>query len=185
MVRTRGYKRFVFVAAACLILAGAAVLTWLYGAFLPTWIRWSENKTLVSAAERVEVQLLSRGVTVSQNGVQLWESSAAWKVQDILLCDINHDKENEILLLCWKRGRYGPHRPFWVKEDEADWSQHIFIYSLEEGRVKAEWMASYLPFDVIGWSFDENTRLTLIEPSGRKTHWDWLQWGLEIIEDAS
>ena len=172
----------IIVAAACCACAAVIWILWAEGVFLPPWINWEEKR---AAAENppLEAELKARRVTIFSDGQKIWESPFEYKVQDLLLCDIDHDGEEDILLLCWKIGRYGDHKPFYIKEDEKNWSQHIFIYSIEDGAVKAKWMASYLPFDVLRWEFQENDRLLLTDLAGNVTRWDWLQWGLEIMEE--
>lgn len=177
-------RTIALIAAACLAALGIVWIAWSEGAFLPKWIMWQGPELKTSGSPPAEAELESRRVFVSFDGQPVWQSPAEYKVQDMILGDIDHDGKDDLLLLCWKIGRYGEHKPFYVKEDENAWSQHIFIYSLEEGSVQPKWMTSYLPFDVYRWEFNEKERLILTDLSGGTTRWDWKSWGLEIIDES-
>lgn len=130
--------------------------------------------------------LTDRHLQVKKDEELVWETTSKIKVQDFLWCDINHDGADELLLLCWRIGRYGDARPFWVDRDEHAWSQHIYIY---EWRAESEtiyplWMASDIGMDVVSWSFDEDERLLITETSGRQTSWDWVSWGLSLMKET-
>ena len=115
------------------------------------------------------------------NKKTIWTSPKNILVQDFLWCDINHDEKDELLLLCWRIGRYGNAKPYWVEKDEHSWSQHIYIYELRDNEeIHPLWMASDIGMDVESWSFDEKERLVINETSGRKTAWDWVSWGLSL-----
>lgn len=129
--------------------------------------------------------LANRRLTVQSGGRMAWQSPQDILVQDFLWCDINHDSENELILLCWRIGRYGQARPYWVKKDEKDWSQHIYIYSWENEAIRPLWMASDIGMDVHSFTFDEKQRLLITETNGRKTAWDWISWGLTLIQTYS
>ncbi|MBQ9360184.1 MAG: hypothetical protein IJT96_04030 [Lachnospiraceae bacterium] len=101
----------VLVVLVVFLLAASCIVLWLHGAFLPLWIEWNKD------AEKG----LPDGVMAKLDD--------AWLVQDSLNFDINGDGIDEWILLVWKRGSYGPHRPSWVKHDEIVFSQHIFIYT--------------------------------------------------------
>ncbi len=175
----------VLAAGIALLLAGAAFALLLRsGLLLPAWISW-ETEQLVCRPEVGEperIVLERRAVTVFDQGEAVWQSDGAIRVQDVLWGDIDHDGAGELMLLCWKRGRYGDSRPFWVTEDEKTWSQHIFIYDWADGEIRPIWMASDIGRDVAQWSFDETARLVLTERSGEQSAWDWVSWGLSSLE---
>lgn len=176
---------FVLIAAAALA-AAAVFFAWSKGAFLPKWIVW-EEKTLnlksseSRSAEPEAIVLKNRRLEVQKDGAAAWESPGDILVQDFLWCDINHDRKNELLLLCWRIGRYGNARPFWVERDEKKWSQHIYIYEWRDGEIHPLWMASDIGMDAAAFDFDETKRLHITEVSGRETYWDWQSWGLTMI----
>lgn len=173
-------KRACCIAAGILLLAfGVVKLLQAQGYLLPSWIDWQSRAWTDG---EITVELKSRSVTVLKDGVTLWQSDPSVPVQDVLWGDIDHDEEPELMLLCWKRGRYGESRPFWVTEDDRTWSQHIYLYDWTGETVKPIWMASDLGREVITWSFTEEDRLVVTDRQGNVTAWDWLSWGLRQIE---
>ena len=139
-------KKIIEVTVLCICLL-VTVLGWNGGFFLPRWIDWKCG-TSVDASERYEIFLKRRTVDVVYDNSVIWTTPKDIKVQDALFCDIDGDEADELVLLCWKIGRFGTGRPFWVEEDEETWSQHIFVYSCEGGTVKPKWMSSYIGVDV-------------------------------------
>lgn len=182
--RQRVRKRWLAVGAAALLLLGAALLWQQYrGYLLPSWVQWQRKTITCEAADGpTEIRLSRRRVTVVCEEEVLWQSDRDIPVQDVLWGDIDHDGENELMLLCWKRGRYGESRPFWVTEDEPSWSQHIYLYDWEAGGPKPIWMASDIGREVTEWSFSDRTRLLLTDRTGEDSCWDWLSWGLSYVE---
>lgn len=139
-------KKIIEITALCVCLL-VTVLGWNDGFFLPRWIDW-KNGTAVDVSGRYEAVQKHRMVDVICDNSVIWESSKDIKVQDAMFCDIDGDETDELVLLCWKIGRFGTGRPFWVEEDEKTWSQHIFVYSCEGGTIKPKWMSSYIGVDV-------------------------------------
>lgn len=84
-----------------------------------------------------------------------------------------------------EKGRYGRHRPFWVEEDEKGWSQHIFVYEYDQGKIRPKWMSSYIGQDVANMTAGSRgdtapgqaVRLWLTDPEGRISSWIWDFWG--------
>lgn len=116
----------------------------------------------------------------------LWKRSISTKVQDTLFADIDRDGEPEKIELLWKRGRFGKHRPFWVKEDEKELSQHIFIYDvLEDGELKPLWFASDIGREVVRMKIiGENEDILLLEDKeGNNTLWRWESFGLKNVDN--
>ena len=166
------------LAAACLIAAAGLFWDCRAGLFLPRWIAWQE-RVLEGETERVVLE--DRTLRLLSGDTVLWQSEEEAPVQDVLWCDIDRDGGRELLLLCWRRGRYGPSRPFWEEENDRGWSQHIFIYRWTGETMRPLWMTSDLGREVTGWSFDETRRLTLTDRVGEVTAWDWVSWGLTNI----
>lgn len=104
------------------------------------------------------------------------------RTQDFLLCDIDSDGNSELLILCLKEGRFGKHRPFWIKENDSEVSQHIFIYEIEKGRISAKWMSSDIGFYVSKWDYFGNV-LSLSDENNEESYWQWRTWGLDKTDD--
>ena len=166
--------------AACFIAAIAVCWGLRIGYLLPTWISW--NTARIEIDGQTQLLLSKKRVSVTAEGETVWRSGRELRVQDVLWCDVDRDEESELLLLCWKRGRYGSSRPFWVEEDEKTWSQHIYIYDWNAGEPKPVWMASDIGLEAASWTFDEVRRLVITDRTGEQTAWDWVTWGLSRIE---
>ena len=153
---------------------------WSEGTFLPRWISWN-NRTIFEQSEQYQVVLEEKEVQVFYEDQVLWTSDEDVKVQDIVSCDIDFDMQDELILLCWKIGRYGKHMPFWVEEDENAWSQHIFVYEYYAKEIRPKWMSSYIGQDVAVMQDNGKTapytRLWLTEPDGATSSWRWDSWG--------
>lgn len=153
---------------------------WSRGAFLPGWIRW-EDGTIRDRTGCYEIVLRHRQVRVLSGDTILWTSPQGVRVQAVLSWDIDNDSADELLLLCWKRGRYGKYKPFWVKEDEKGWSQHLFVYEYEKEEIVPKWMSSYLGEDVAGIAGNGKeapfSRLLMTDRKGGISSWVWGNWG--------
>ena len=90
-------------------------------------------------------------MTVQRREEILWESPKEVKIQQALWADVDNDGKEELVLLCWKKGRYGKSRPFWVERDEKKWSQHLFVYEYDQGVIRSKWMSSYLGIRGCKW----------------------------------
>lgn len=172
------YTGFVFM-----VLAGVSAVLWFLwysGAFLPDWITW-ENRIVSEASGEYEITLNKKTVEVIYQENIVWTSPAEIKVQDALSGDIDNDGKDELLILCWKKGRYGEHKPFWVERDEKSWSQHLFVYKYEKGEIRPKWMSSYIGQDVMKMSAREGAppgiHLLLTSPDGTISSWFWDSWG--------
>ena len=195
----------VFVVAAALA-AAAVSFAWHKGAFLPRWIIWQEKEEIYGFSEtdtentdeklwtneskdesnlnQLKFILKNKRLELDKDNTVLWTSPKDILVQDFLWCDINHDNKAELVILCWRIGRYGNAKPYWVENDEHTWSQHIYIYELRDNEeIHPIWMASDIGMDVKDWSFDDIDRLVITETSGRRTSWDWVSWGLSLVKN--
>ena len=148
----------IAILTAAILIVAAFLVMWLNGALLPKWIEWKEVS---------DTSYLKKGV----------------KAQDTLSMDINRDGKDELLVLCWRIGRYGDRKPFWVKRDELKWSQHIYIYEKTDEGYKAIWMASDIHTDVARWEPFDDSLLVTYSPDNQKSVWMWNSWGLERLSE--
>lgn len=165
----------------------AVYALWQDGAFLPRWIQWTDC-TFADGSGEYGITLSQRKITVTFGGVPVWTSPENVKVQTALSADVDNDGSEELVLLCWKTGRYGRDRPFWVEEDEKEWSQHLFVYNYVQGEIRPQWMSSYLGKDLSGifahHRSDGACRLLFTDLEGETSCWRWDSWGF-TLEDAS
>lgn len=142
-----------------LVSTGAVLyMLWRNGSFLPGWISWS-NEMLYDRTGRYEITLKDRAVKVVYDNNVIWNSPNKVRVQQAVSHDIDHDQEDELLILCWKRGRFGESRPFWMDRDEKKWSQHIFIYEYDQEEIRPKWMSSYIGQDVVRMSVCDESKM--------------------------
>jgi hypothetical protein len=88
--------------------------------------------------------LHNRRLSVYENNQLLWQSAEDWMVQSFVLADVNHDAVDDLLMVVWKRGSFGPNKPFWVLKDDLRFSNHLFLYNQQQDRMKPLWMSSAL-----------------------------------------
>lgn len=186
--RRRILPAAVIAAVAAVTVAGVFGILHILsrqGIILPRWIRW-ESRIISDSGGHYEITLEDRAVRVNRDGLEIWTSPEGVKVQDVLSGDIDNDGGDELILLCWKRGRYGKYRPIWVEEDEKNWSQHIFVYEYADGEIRPKWMSSYIGQDVAAMSHNgekaPRCRLLLTEPDGKVNCWIWDSWGFSRLE---
>lgn len=172
-------KRVILTITAALGIAAVLYMMWKQGYFLPQWAAWKET-AIHDVSDSYEIILQDRKVTVRNKDKIIWTSPKEVQVQDILSCDIEGDGADELVLLCWKRGRYGKHKPFWIKKDEKSWSQHIFVYEYDISRIKPKWQSSYIGVDVTEITSvieRDGCRLWLTDTKGKDSCWRWDSWG--------
>lgn len=183
-------------------VAVCVVLIFARNNYIPAWIRWNEKEVTVYGDESA-LQDESNGESsdnVSKVMVKLWKkklevinssgettfvSKKDFKVQDVLVTDIDRDGDREMIVLLWKHGRYGMHKPFWVEKDEKNYSQHVFIYDVDEaGNVSEKWCASDMG-TVAGRIklMDKNDSIFLMEDRDKNcTLWMWDSWGVKTVD---
>ena len=178
-----GSKIWLKAGLVAAVLLGSGVLLHLLrtsGVFLPRWVTWKNEKIYDNSGE-YEIILAQKKVQVIYEDSVLWASPDGVKVQQALSCDIDNDTQDELLLLCWKKGRFGNHKPFWVEKDECTWSQHLFVYEYNPDEIRPKWMSSYIGQDVATISRNGKvapfSRLLLTDPEGRVSSWFWDSWG--------
>lgn len=167
-------------AAAILCMGALSYILWNNGVFLPRWIQW-ENRTFCSQSGQYKIVLSHKSVSIISDNTVIWTSPEAIKIQDAISCDMDNDRQDELILLCWKIGRYGNDKPFWVEKDEKKWSQHIFVYEYSNGEIRPKWMSSYIGQDVAVLSENGKSspfcRLLLTDLEGCVSSWMWDSWG--------
>lgn len=175
-----GYRYIIITLAVAVVTAAVFLLLWKRGVFLPGWIEWKESVLECSDSD-VMISLQNRRLEFLYKGETVWSTPSEYRVQDFQWGDIDSDGEQELLLLCWRIGTYGEHRPFWVEKNDRRWSQHIFLYDWDGAKITPLWMASDLGMEVQDWRYDEHGYLILLDRQEQLSSWAWLTWGLEKV----
>ena len=165
------------VAAICCVMA--------LNRYLPRPVgEWREKSLQIY--EDVYGSLADRSFKITgKDGKVTWRSPVGFFIQDALTCDLDLDGEKELILLLWKIGKYGKHRPFWVERDELTFSQHVFIYSVTaDGEIKHKWGASEIGKEIVRMKLmEKNASFIMTEDvSGKCVVWRWESFGLKTVD---
>lgn len=183
-ITTTGRKQIGFLTAAVAIATAAFLLFLWKGAFLPKEISWEADSFVW---EDCEAELKDRTFSLYQNGRKIWSSKWDWSIQSCATADLDGDGVQELLLLVWKRGSYGDHMPFWVKRNDHDLQQHIFIYRRDRERdlgIRPAWMSSAVGFDISGMYTDAN-KVAIEKADGSFSLWQWENFGLKLLDEEA
>ena len=148
--------------------------------FIPPSYSKPSDKIVTDTDESIRIEETGRNIYVYKDDKQIWALPDKVLAQDFFYEDIDRDDRKELVILCWKRGRFGEHRPTWVKRDEIRWSQHIFIYEVENEAVVPKWMASDIGMKAASMEFRDGS-IFITDTDGEITKWKWKTWGLEKL----
>ncbi|MEA4925882.1 MAG: hypothetical protein VB084_11285 [Syntrophomonadaceae bacterium] len=122
--------------------------------------------------------LHNRSLSVYANDRLLWQSDEDWMVQSFVLADVNHDTIDDLLMVVWKRGSFGPAKPFWTSRDDRRFSHHLFMYNLRQGQIKPLWMSSALDRPIKSLRIadpDNDGKNELLVQDGSYSLWGWIK----------
>jgi hypothetical protein len=188
-IKTKGFKNVFSKYFVCILIVlfigTAGVGLWNVANLFPHWIVW-EKAAFRDTSGQYDIALKHKKVQVRYANNVIWSTNKDIKVQKALSADIDRDGQDELVLLCWRKGHYGDVKPIWVTEDETDWVQHIFLYELTPEEVPAKWMSSYIGKDVfdITAEVDETlgSLLKLTDIAGEDSVWRWESWGFTRVD---
>lgn len=189
-----GVKDNIRKISILLLFALFAVLLLLLIYVFPTGVSWKEisnvaideNRGLYMSLHNRKIMVFESVDKTTDSNTEagenvLWQSPNEFWVQDALWCDVDCDNEKELLLLLWKKGRYGIYRPFWEKEnpEQHKYSQHIFIYEYQDSKEMFHnvWGSSYLDMEVERFTFD-GKYVVIEDKNGDVSRWECPGWGL-------
>ena len=180
-------KEHIAIIAAVIVIITAFILLWWYCAFLPSWIKW---KTFSTDYGEGFIKLDGKHLCIydrSDDDTAVWRSKDDMAVQSVIIKDIDRDGFEELIMLVWKHGNYGEHRPFWVKNNDIALNQHIFIYKYDksrEMRLRPVWMSSQLEYEVLSIASGEADTLIVTDRQNRSRVWRWEGFGLKLLGDS-
>ena len=145
--------------------------------------------------EKVEIK--NNAINIFMNNENVFETDPDWKVEEVLIGDFNNDGNDDLGLYLWKTGSYGTSKPFWVKENDDSYKQHLFLYDWDkkQNKIAPLWHSSNLPYinaktileDIDG---DNKNELVVLEKpydnlpgqyAKNVAVWRWNEWGFENI----
>ena len=141
-------------------------------------------------------------LTVREAGEFLWRSSPGWQVDSFSLEDADNDGTLDLTFSLWKRGSFGPYRPFWHQGADISYKNHLFVFKMVDNTFKEVWCSSNLDrpiafFTIEDMNGDGLNELIVEEGMYRKvngeryaldteapvrtTVWQWQEWGFREI----
>ncbi len=140
-------------------------------------------------------------LSITEGTKEIWTTPKEYSVDSFAFGDINHDGKLELVISLWKTGSFGKLKPFWHKQVNTDYKNHLFVYRIQENTAKQVWCSSnldrpILSFQVEDWDKDGLKELVVREGEYQKTlfgryravenHrartaiWKWEEWGFYL-----
>lgn len=88
-------------------------------------------------------------MTVTEDGA-LRVTPPGWRVTTFALGDVNNDGRDELLLSVWKKGSFGPVRPFWHTGPDESYKNHLFVLGRSGNGMRTLWCSSGLDRPLLG-----------------------------------
>lgn len=182
----RKIKNKLFIVISAAVAIAAVVLSFYCNHFNNAFGNMVFKDKEILLTQEYACSLKDKALSViDTDGTVIWQSDSNIKVQDALTLDLDMDGQNELAILCWKKGKYGPDMPFWEEDDTSKWSQHIYLYELREGKIKAIWMASDIGLVAKEWKalkVGDIEAILIKDTSDTITMWRWDSWGLKMAD---
>jgi len=133
-------------------MAQNAALTDEYRAFVAA--RETDNAGVVQDVSEGYQFTLENGrlSVVGTDNAEVWRSKNEWYVDSFKIGDVNRDGITDFAFVVWKSYSFGSEHPARMKNDDTAVRCHLFVYSVNDDRVKALWCSSNLPRPI--YSFD-------------------------------
>lgn len=169
------------ITAIAVLLAGL----WWEGHFLPGWIDW-KNESITDDfdqdGKKETIVLDKRHLILKRNDQVLYETPSRWKISSMYAGNIDEDDNIEILVLAWRHGNYGDHRPNWVKHDTIAWSERLYIFEVKNDKIQPQWMSSRQPEYIQSLKLNKDKTFTCISPEGKESVWKWQGWAVYRVD---
>lgn len=170
------FAALVCVLVCVLLSAGCALQP-----ALPSWAT-CEQTSLMCDGYEVRIADWWAHITPPHSAGAPYDSPAEWRVQNAVATDVNNDGTTELVFLAWRQANYGTSTPFWEENDTTTWTQHVFIMQPGRHELVPVWMTSQLGVEVVSLATN-GRRIELTERDGTRTQWEWVSWGLTLIEE--
>lgn len=143
-------------------------------------------------------RLVNHRLTVSEGEKALWQSPVDWRIDNVVLGDVDNNGTVNLVITLWKAGSYGKVKPFWQIDDDIVYKNHLFVYQLKDKLLKQVWCSSDLDYPIISLTIqdvDSDGKLELVVKEGqywrltkerytlnrfaqsRTAIWRWDEWG--------
>ncbi len=153
---------------------------------------------LDSDGKEEEYLLEGNRLIVKEAGEFLWQSPSDWKVDSFVLGDADNNGTVDLAVALWKTGSFGTVKPFWEKDEDTSYKNHLFVLKLEGNTFKSLWCSSDLDCPIVSLTIrdvnsDGLNELVVEEGQYRKvageryaldpdaplrtTVWQWREWG--------
>lgn len=186
-------KRVLLILLSAAVLGAAAV--YLYDTTPQTLYQDTDKN-----AYPEKYELVHHHLRVYENDRLIWTTPDDWNIRQIILADADNDNRTELAMVLWKHGSFGEIKPFWYKGTDDEYTCHLFLYRMCNGRLKAVWCSSALVNPIIEMKIEDSNNdganeLHVLEgPRAgfayslrqafyrQKTCWIWDGWGFKRID---
>lgn len=167
--------------------------------FIPNWAQFNNREfqaDLDGDGKLEAISLKDKALTISSGTNSLSDASSteANEVQeatlpegrytsDVWVHDLDYDGIPEVITLTWKRGSFGPYRPFWHTDEDDEMTQHVFVFSYVDGQLHDKWLSSDVRMEISEASMDAAGRLTLTLTDGTQEVCEWQEWGFAFLDE--
>jgi len=184
--------RKLFHGAACNNRNGASLTILVF--FTIAGVAFALASTKLQAKQIVKVDGNGK-LTITQDSKVIWSSPDEWWVDDFVIADSTNDGIQNLNMTVWKKGSFGPSKPFWISEEKEDKSvkNHFFVYTFANGEIKPVWQSSNLSNPICEFEIgnrDGDGKNELVTTEGEydlsvphkcigkyKAVWEWKEWG--------
>jgi hypothetical protein len=153
-----------------------------------------------------EYVLADHVLTVKEGAQQLWQSPKGYHIDSFALGDVENRGKETLVVSLWKKGSFGEMKPFWHKDKDEDYKNHLFVYQLQDNVFKQVWCSSNLDRPILSFSIrdingDGLNELIVEEGQYKKTSgekyaadpkgkrrtaiWQWEEWGFRLQEASN
>lgn len=195
----------VLVMVAIILIASIWLIRVSLPGYLPV-IGLGQKQTLsydLNQDHQPELYSLDNGrLIISEDEREFWRSPTDWQVTSLYIADVTHDHQEDLLLVVWKKGSFGPARPFWDTGKDNRFSCHLYVFNLVNQRLKPIWMSSALDRPIKDMRIKDTNgdgkneimvteyhpwwrRISVrgISATSEVTTWQWQEWGFYRLND--